>query len=522
MKSSKQIKHYKILLIFPRNFSDNYLELSLSVAEFTHKPGGLLILTLGTIASLTPDYASVKIIDENIEEIDFDYECDIVGIGGFSSQIFRAKEIAREFRKRGVIVACGGSSTSLSQERYRPFCDVLLLGEAERIWPEFINDYYIKGEFKSQYVEKEFFDLTKECITPDYSGLSPEHLSKYLGGLVQTSRGCPFNCDFCDTPAYAGRRMRYKSVEQIISEVESLYQLNQYRIIALADDNFLAGRKHAKSILRALSKWNKTKKYPVTFWTQFSIDAAEDDELLKLLVDANVTRVFIGVESGDKEVLTEAGKKQNARSNIEKSIEKISQHGIVISAGCMVGFDHDQKSIFQEQLSFFNSLCVPTVLVWPLQALDQTKLKERIVKEGRYIDWQDYGTPPEALKTRTIIPKNMTTSELSKGAQWLVRELTSNENFFRRVKKFFEVFESSPFKNELKITPTRPRLGDIMIVARLIWKLFLRRETKDLKMLWDLFMHIKTNSHPQKYDILITMYLIMLNSRSILKRAENG
>ncbi len=516
----KDRKHYKILLIFPRNPTDNYNDLSLNVAEYTNKPGGMLILSLATVAALTPDYISVQTIDENVEEIDFDAQCDIVGLGGFSSQYFRAREIGNEFRKRGVLVVSGGSSATLSPERWRLFSDVLVLGEAERVWPEFLDDYYNKGSFKDSYIEKGRVDLSESPL-PDYSSISPKNLSKYWGGMVQTSRGCPFDCEFCDTPAYAGRKMYYKPIPQILSEVETIYQLNKSRIIGLADDNFTAGRKHAKAILKALAKWNNTKKNKVTFWTQFSVEVAKEEEMLELLAAANVTRVFIGIESVNKMALIETGKMQNVRTDMKTAIETIIRHGILVSAGCIVGFDSDKKSIFTEQLSFFNSLGIPTVLVWPLQAPDQTRLKKRLINENRYLDWQEYGTL-ETLKTKTVIPKNMTADELIEGSQWLVRELYSRENFSLRLRRFFEIYEEPSNNKKLSISVQPLNLVGLQIVIRLITRLILRYEIEDLKMLWHLVKFLKSSSHPQKYDILIGSYLTYKNSMVILKRANHA
>jgi radical SAM superfamily enzyme YgiQ (UPF0313 family) len=397
---------------------------------------------------------------------------------------------------------------------------VLVLGEAERVWPEFINDYYKKGSFKDSYVEKNRVDLTESPL-PDYSSISSKNLAKYWGGMVQTSRGCPFDCEFCDTPAYAGRKMYYKPIPQILSEVENIYQLNKSQIIGLADDNFTAGRKHAKAILKALAKWNNSKKNKVTFWTQFSIEVAKEEEMLELLAEANVTRVFIGIESVNEMSLIEAGKMQNVRTDMVSAIEKIISHGILVSAGCIVGFDSDKKSIFAEQLTFFNSLGIPTVLVWPLQAPDQTRLKTRLINENRYLDWQDYGTL-ETLKTKTVIPKNMTADELISGCQWLVRELYSRDNFSLRLKQFFEIYEAPSNNKKVKIPSQRLNLEGFQVITRMITRLILRSEIKDLRMLWHLVKYLQSTSHPQKYDILIGSFLTYKNSKVILNRANHA
>lgn len=312
----------KLLLIYPKNVAIDYNDYKF-IEQFTRKKGGALNAGLGVIAALTPPEFDVKIIDENFENIDFDEHCDIVGITGFPTQIARAGIIAEEFRRRGAIIVCGGASVSISWERWKPFSDVLIKGEGERIWPQFINDY-LAGYYKDEYCEVERFDLTNSLI-PDYSSITQAILNHYMCGIVQTSRGCPFDCEFCSVIIYSGRKMRYKTVDNVIQEVEQLYTMG-IRFVFLADDNFSANKKISKDILRALRNLNKTKKVPITFTTQLSIDIASDTEFLELAVAAGLKNVLIGLETPNVESLKETGKFQNLKNNPIEEVKKFLEH----------------------------------------------------------------------------------------------------------------------------------------------------------------------------------------------------
>ena len=293
----------KLLLVSPTNYSAVYSNMKF-ISNLTRKYGGMMNVGLAVIAALTPPEFDVKIVDENVDPIDFDEQWDMVGITGFSDQLLRVKKISEEFRKRGVLVVCGGPSVSVSPERWRNYADVLIIGEAERIWPQFVSDY-LKGVHKREYREVERFELIDTPI-PDYSSISRETVSQYLCGIVQTGRGCPFNCEFCNAIVYVGRKKRYKPAGKVVQELEQLYELG-YRIAYLADDNFSAGREEAKNTLRALREWNKTIKTPMTFATELSIDVAEDSEFLQLAVEAGLKSVLIGIETPNVESLIETG-----------------------------------------------------------------------------------------------------------------------------------------------------------------------------------------------------------------------
>ncbi len=504
----------KILLIFPGKSSDNYLDISANLTALTHKSGGMLILSLATVAALTPDEFDVKIVNENIEDINFEESCEIVGIGGFISQFFRAREIATEFKKRGKLIVCGGSSTSLSPERYRAFSDVLIIGEAERIWPKFLQDY-LRGEHKSEYSETDRFDLADSPI-PRYDHVTPAYMAKHWGGFIQTSRGCPYSCEFCDSQAYAGRKIRYKPVANILAEVEALYALGRVQVIGIADDNFTAGLPRAKKILRALRDWNRQKSKPVIFWAQFSINLGMDNELLRLAAEAGLTNVFVGIETPNEQSLVESNKIQNLKIDLHACVKNFHHHGIMVSSGCMVGFDHDDLSIFNTQLEFYSSMGIPSVLVWPLQVPDRTKLKERLVLEGRYLDWESNGNS-DLLTANTFVPKNMSGKKLLQGAYWLIHELYQPHRYARRFEIFFTNYAESPFKNDISIMKPAFAFESVMMLLRTIGFILIIAPLKEKKAVWTMTKAAFGSSHPQRFFMLTTAYLTLKNAQAILR-----
>ncbi|TFH28435.1 MAG: radical SAM protein [Bacteroidia bacterium] len=511
----------KILLVLPRNYEFNFINVSSIIKVITKKSGGSLVLSLATIAALTPPEFEVKIVDEDVEDIDFNESFDIVGIGGFSVYLNRAEEIAREYSARGALIVCGGSPASFSPDRWRPFSDVLILGEAERTWPRFLNDY-MSGSHKKEYMETEHIDISQSPV-PDLSCFSPLTLKKYLYGIVQVSRGCPYRCEFCSVHEYAGNKMRYKPVEKVIQEVEQLYQVFRPNIIFIADDNFTGIKSKAKEVLKVLRDWNHGKKKPVSFTTQLSIDAAHDEEFLELAAAAGLVRVSVGVETPNLLSLEETHKMQNLQRSILEDIKRFQEHGILVQAGCIVGFDHDDKSIFKQQLDFFNTLGIPNIQVMPLQAPDGSPLKRRMIEEGRYIDWEsNIRANPEqmnSLNTFTIEPKLMNHQELRQGICWLLKNLYTPENFIHRMETFFRNYENSQKKQDLNIPATTVDWYGVGLVIRLVKYVMLKARREDRKIFGNMFQVVRKSSHPHKMIFLINFYLSFLNTQEIIHKS---
>ena len=511
----------KILLVLPKNREINFINVSDILKLITKRSGGAPVLSLATLAALTPPDFEVKIIDEDVELVDFNESFDIVGIGGFSCYLNRAQEIAREFSKRGSLIVCGGSPVTFRPERWRPFSDVLIVGEAERTWPQFLRDY-LAGTIKMEYYERKEIDLSASPI-PDFSGIPRSTMRKYFWGIVQTSRGCPYKCEFCSVHGYLGNKIRYKPVSNIIQEVEQLSKIGSFRIIFLADDNFSSDKKKAKEILNALAKWNSKKRYPVTFIAQVSIDVANDEEFLELSVKAGLTRFSVGVETPNLKSLKETNKFQNLRSNLLEDIKKIHQYGILVHAGSIVGFDNDDLSIFQQQFDFFKESGIPNIQVMPLQAPDGSPLMKRMIKEGRYIDWeQSTKTNPEqinSLNTFTIIPKQMTHEQLYNGVCWLLKNLYIPENFIHRLKTFFENYEQSPKKDKLRISRMPLNLQGIGMTIRFLKFILTKATLEERKAFREMYNIARLSSHPHKFYFLASAFLSLLNTHKILRKS---
>lgn len=511
----------KILLVLPRNFEFNFINVSGIIKVITKKSGGSLVLSLATIAALSPPEFEVKIVDEDIEELDFNESFDIVGIGGFSVYLNRAEEIAREYSARGALIVCGGSPASFSPDRWRPFSDVLILGEAERTWPRFLKEY-LSGSHKKEYRETELIDISQSPV-PDLSGYSPATLKKYLYGIVQVSRGCPYKCEFCSVHEYAGNKMRYKPVEKVIQEVEQLYQVFRPNIISIADDNFTGIKSKAKEVLKVLIDWNHGKKKPVSFLTQLSIDASHDEEFLELAAAAGLVRVSVGVETPNLLSLEETHKMQNLQRSTLEDIKRFQEHGILVQAGCIVGFDNDDKTIFKQQLDFFNTLGIPNIQVMPLQAPDGSPLKRRMIEEGRYIDWESMirANPEQmnSLNTFTIEPKLMSQQELRQGICWLLKNLYTPENFIHRMKTFFRNFENSQKKQDLNIPRTTVDWYGVGLVIRLMKYVLLKANSEKRKIFRTMFQVVRKSSHPHKMVFLINFYLSFLNTQEIIHKS---
>jgi radical SAM superfamily enzyme YgiQ (UPF0313 family) len=421
----------RIYLINPSMQSCFY---SLSgAADLTDKPGFIPNLALPTLAALTPADIEVEVCDETVDPVDFDKPCDLVGITGYVTQARRMFELARTFRERGRLVAIGGPFASLSPEQCRPYADILFTGEAERTWPVFLEDFR-RGSHKDTYHEPEKPEITRSPA-PRMDVLRND---LYISGVIQTSRGCPFECEFCDVIVYLGRRMRHKSVEQILCEADALYE-HGYRSAFLSDDNFTAHRKKATEILSALRDWNENKQpEPVLFSTQLSVDAARDPELLGLCADAGLRVAFIGIETPNKDSLQEVKKRQNLASDLLHDIRAIQSHGIAVLAGMIVGFDHDTTDVFREQFEFLQAASIPICAPGMLNAPAGTPLEDRLRREGRLISTRD-----DFYVETNIVPKQMSRAELEHGLQWLLNRLYHPPHFLERVLKVFEIWPES-------------------------------------------------------------------------------
>ena len=389
-------------------------------------------LTIPTVAALAEKHLRVVLCDDTFEPVDFNIDVDYVGITGKVSQRGRMCAIASEFRRRGVTVVIGGPYASLDPDWVRPHCDILVRGEIEEIADDMFAEL-AAGQWRAEYVGgRPDMSLTP---VPRWDLYRTERASM---GTVQTSRGCPFECEFCDVIQYLGRRQRHKPVASVLAELDVLYG-HGFRRVFLCDDNFTAYRARAKELLEALAGWNSRRSAGrVQFFTQVSIDAARDDELLRLCAAAGLTHVFIGIETPNEESLREAHKRQNLRLDLTSQVHRFLEHGIGVSAGMIVGFDADDVGIFARQYEFAMSTAIPVFSLGALVAPVATPLHARLAAAGRLVpDVVEVAAMPWSTN---IVPVRMSREELLAGLRWLCNKLYEPAAFGERLLRQIEFF----------------------------------------------------------------------------------
>jgi radical SAM superfamily enzyme YgiQ (UPF0313 family) len=432
---------YLIQPKFPASYWGQEHFLKLTPYGAVYPPLGLL-----TLAALTPADYHVTVCDESAgERIDYQTDAEIIGVTGYIFQKVHVFAIADRFRGRGKTVVLGGPMANLLPEECRPHCDVLFEGEAEYTWPRFLGEY-AAGRHTDSYQEPEKIHL------PDSPPPRLDVLKKSYGqGIVQCTRGCPFTCEFCDIIVMYGRKMRFKPVEQVVQEIAA-WQARGAGKVFFADDNFIGNRAYAKSLLRAVIDWNARQSSPIAFYTQASIDMVRDEELLGLLRDANFFAVFLGIETPRKSSLAEAQKTQNAKLDLVQAVHKIQSYNLFISAGMIVGFDHDDPSIFEEQYEFLQAAQIPIVLVNALEAVPQTPLYKRLKEEGRLLisdpDADDTTRYQSGVGMTNFRLLHLTGSELKRGLAWLFQQLYTPEAFAGRLLGNLARFENVKFRPE--------------------------------------------------------------------------
>jgi len=487
----------KICLInprFPLSLWDFSCCRDIDGSEFPFPP-----LALATIAALTPGEHEVVLCDENVRPVDIAMNADIVGITGYHIQRERVFQLADSFRSRGITVAIGGPLVQRSNiATCADHADTVFLGEAEYTWPAFIRDFQ-SNRAQSVYVQDEFVDLT-QSPAPRFELLE---LAAYSSAIMETSRGCPYSCEFCEIPIRLGQRSRRKSVEQVMTEIRGLYKLGIDSIFII-DDNFFGNRTRAIEILAAIERFVRSIDYRIYFSCQLTIDISRDEEILVLLNRANFRRVFIGIETPRESTLAMVKKNQNTGVNLLDSVRRIQSKNIIVWGAFIVGFDNDDKGIFNEQLRFIQSASIPVAMVGLLQALPGTPLYERIRKEGRLRDPEAGGIRGGAnsLVHTNIAPMHMTERDLADGYRYLVRELYHYDNFAERMINAVKLGKNHGIKGR-----TRIRKKEILVLLRLLRYYLLSTEIQRPRM----FMRILTQTiiHNPRYIETVLMHLIV-------------
>jgi radical SAM superfamily enzyme YgiQ (UPF0313 family) len=418
---------------------------------------------LATLMALTPAGVNIEYVltDENISPVDWELPADLVAVTGTTCHRERIKELCLEFRHKGVPVALGGPFASVDPENCRGLADYHFVGEAEYTWPEFLHEW-TAGRGEPYYRQETPIELRTSPV-PDWSLVRADD---YMVMNVQTSRGCPHRCDFCDVIRYIGRKFRTKSVEQILAEIKNVHAAGG-RTVFFSDDNFVGNKGFTKRLLAAVYEWNAVQERPLSFSTQLTVDVADDEELLQLMAQTRLSVAFIGVETVRPESLEEVHKSHNLKRDNRDRLRRISEYGIVPFVGMVVGFDHDDLSIFDDIYQFLEDTNCPVVSLSLLNAPKGTPLFERLEKEGRLVgdDWRG-----EWHADTNIVPKNMTREQLVDGHRALFQKIYDPVLFDRRLKGWLAGVEyfSPLYKN--KKTDFRQFLGLVNLIRHVVFR----------------------------------------------------
>ena len=373
-------------------------------------------LTLTTLAALTPPDVEVKITDENVEPIDFDEDVDLVGVTGMVMHASRAYEIAERFRQRNIPVVMGGPHASSLPFEAKEHADAVVMGEAEDVWEGLIDDLE-KGCLKPFYKADAFSPL-KGMPHPRRDLL---HKDAYMTvNCVQTSRGCPYQCDFCHVTHFFGKTYRCRPVEEVIEEVSR----SEGDFIVFIDDNIAGNRQYARDLFIRLKPLKKK-------WaSQASMTLTRDPELLKLAAESGCVSLFLGVESLSPENLKEVHKGFNQVHQYVDAIRALHDHDIMMVAGLIFGLDHDDEGVFERTLRFCEANRIELPSFFVLTPLPGTPLFKKMESEGRlqHKDWTKYNGATVVFK-----PKLMTEETLQRGFNWVCKEAYSWRSILKRV-----------------------------------------------------------------------------------------
>ena len=421
-----------IVLINPR-FNPSYWGMNYAL-PYLGAEAVLPVINLPLLAALTPPGHEITIIDENVEPIDFDLcaRADIVGITGMNVQRLRMHAILDELKARGVFTVIGGPWVTVYPSDFADKPDAIFIGEAEETWPRFLIEW-AEGRHAFRYEQDEKTDMA----TVPVPRLDLMKMDKYVYAGLQLSRGCPFTCEFCDIIVVFGRRPRIKTSAQVIAELEACVAAGKNNLF-IVDDNLIGNKKAVKAVLRDIIAWQEARGYPLKFATEASIDLAEDEELLQLMVDANIDEVFIGIESPNEDALRETKKIQNLsdkHGTLLDKVRRIQDLGIEVWCGMIVGFDSDDHTVFDLQRRFLEAARIPLAMVNVLTAIPRTPLYERLGREGRLDDsgeLSNFGT----ISTN-VIPKRISRQALCDGYLTLMRDLYAPDAYFGRMDSLY-------------------------------------------------------------------------------------
>ncbi len=489
-----------ILLVYPE-FPDTFWSFKHAL-RFIHKRASSPPLGLVTVAAMLPQNWVKRLVDMNIEslkEADLRW-ADLVFVSAMVVQRKSTTEVIHRAKQAGKTVVAGGPIFLGEMEAF-PEVDHFVLNEGEITLPQFLSDWEA-GCPQRVYATSDYADITSSPV-PAWELVK----RKYYDSLsIQFSRGCPYNCDFCNITAMLGHRPRTKSARQIIAELDMMYALGWRRNIFFVDDNFIGNRKQLKEeILPALIEWRKGKT-GCNFITEASINLADDPQLMQMMTEAGFTSIFVGIETPDETSLKECNKNQNLKRNLVDSVHTLQRNGLQVMGGFIVGFDNDTPTIFQRQLEFIQKSGIVTAMVGMLQAPYGTRLYQRMEGEGRIVHEM---TGDNADGSTNIIPK-MGADILRSGYKLLLNEIYGPRLFYERIKTFLANYNPPS-------APVNIHIEEVAAFFRSLWRLGI--VGKERKEFWQLIAWTLAK-YPRKFALAITFAIYGYHFR--LVNQENG
>jgi len=488
-----------ILLVYPE-YPNTYWSFKHAL-KFVSKTVNNIPLGLITVAALLPEDWRKKLIDLNISRLeDKDIVwADFVFISALSIQQVSVRKIIERCKQLDTKTVAGGPLFTEEFENF-PDIDHLVLNEAEITLPQFMDDLET-GQAKKIYRTDSHADMSQSPV-PDYSLLN---LKKYFTAGIQFTRGCPYNCEFCDITALFGRKVRSKSSSQIIAELDMLRQCGWKGSVFFVDDNFIGRKNRLKNdLLPAMIRWMKLNNYPFIFITETSINLSDDDILMHMMVQAGFSRVFVGIETPEEKSLAECNKTQNHQRDLMKCVHAIQQSGIEVTAGFIVGFDNDPPNIFQRQIDFIQRSGIITAMVGLLNAPRLSGLYMRLSKEGRLLD---SFTGDNTDYSINFIPA-MKREVLLEGYQKILQGIYSSKPYYQRVKLFLKQY-NPPLKQQTKVT-------FIKFIAFLKSVLYIGILKKNSRYYWQLLFWSLFNK-PKIFPLAVTYSIYGYHFRKVFR-----
>jgi len=446
----------KVLFVYPE-YPDTFWSFK-HILKFISKKAAFPPLGLLTVAAMLPKDWEKKLIDMNVSALkDRDIKwADCVFIGAMITQIESAREVIRRCNKLGVKVIAGGPVFTTGYEEFEGV-DHFVLGEAEVTLPLFMEDFQ-KGCAKHVYVSDARPDITHTPV-PLWELIKVDH---YVAMPVQYSRGCPFDCEFCDIIVMNGRVPRTKTTTQVIREFKAIYRTGFRGSLFIVDDNFIGNKtKVKKELLPKVTRWQKKTKYPFTLLTEASLNLSDDEELMHMMVEAGFNKVFVGLETPVEESLAECNKFQNRNRDMAAAVKRIQHSGLQVLGGFIVGFDNDPPSIFESQINFIQKSGVVTAMVGVLTALPKTRLHNRLKAEGRLLKTSSGNNTDGSLN---FVPK-MDTEVLVNGYHQILETIYSPKQYYERISTFLDEYQ--PPKRKRRMI----RFSELNAFVRSIWYL---------------------------------------------------